>query len=36
MEAALREWERKISRKVYGPKRDTNVWRIRTNKDLQD
>jgi hypothetical protein len=36
MEEALRVWERKILRKVYGPKRDTNVWRIRTNKELQD
>jgi hypothetical protein len=22
--------------KVYGPKRDTNGWRIQTNKELQD
>jgi hypothetical protein len=36
MEEALRVWERKILRKVYGPKRDTNGWRIRTNKELQD
>jgi hypothetical protein len=36
MEEALRVWERKISRKVYGPKRDTNGWRIRTNKEIQD
>jgi hypothetical protein len=26
----------KILRKVYGPKRDTNEWRIHTNKELQD
>jgi hypothetical protein len=36
MEEALRVWERKILRKVYGPKRDTNEWRIHTNKELQD
>jgi hypothetical protein len=36
MEEALRIWERKILRKVYGPKRDTNGWRICTNKKLQD
>jgi hypothetical protein len=36
MEEALGVWERKILRKVYSPKRDTNGWRIRTNKELQD
>jgi hypothetical protein len=36
MEEVLRVWERKILRKVHGPKRDTNGWRIRTNKELQD
>jgi hypothetical protein len=36
VEEALRVWERNILRKVYDPKRDTNGWRIRTNKDLQD
>jgi hypothetical protein len=36
MEEALRVWERKILRKVYGPKTDTNGWRIGTNKELQD
>jgi hypothetical protein len=36
MEQALRVWERKILRKVYGSKRDTNGRRIRTNKELQD
>jgi hypothetical protein len=35
-EEALRVWERKILRKVYGPKRDTDGWRIRINKELQD
>jgi hypothetical protein len=36
MEEALRVWERKILRRVYGPKGDTNGRRIRTNKELQD
>jgi hypothetical protein len=36
MEEALRAWERKILRRAYGMKRDTNGWRIRTNKELQD
>jgi hypothetical protein len=36
MEEALRVWERKILRKAYGPKWDTNGWRICTNKELQD
>jgi hypothetical protein len=36
MEEALRVWGRIILRKVYSPKGDTNGWRIRTNKVLQD
>jgi hypothetical protein len=36
MEEALRVWEGKILRRVYGPKRGTNGWRICTNKELQD
>jgi hypothetical protein len=36
MDEALRIWERKILRKVYSPKRDTNGRRIHTNKELQD
>jgi hypothetical protein len=32
MEEALRVWERKILRKEYGTERDTNRWRISTNK----
>jgi hypothetical protein len=36
MEEALGVGERKILRKVYSPKRGTNGWRIRTNKELQD
>jgi hypothetical protein len=35
-EEALRVWDRKTLRKVYGPERDTSGWRIRTNKELQD
>jgi hypothetical protein len=35
VEEALRMWERKSLRKIYGPKRDTNGWRICTNKELQ-
>jgi hypothetical protein len=34
MEEALRVWKRNILRRVYGPKRDTNGWRIHTNKEL--
>jgi hypothetical protein len=34
IEEALRVWERKILRKVYGPKRDTDLWRSRTNVEL--
>jgi hypothetical protein len=36
MEEALELWERKILRKVYGPKGDRNGWGIRTNKELQN
>jgi hypothetical protein len=36
MEEDLRVWERNMLMRVYGPKRDTNGWRIRTNKELQD
>jgi hypothetical protein len=32
MEKALRVWERKILRRLYGLKWDTNGWKIRTNK----
>jgi hypothetical protein len=36
MGEALRVWEKEILSKVYGPKRDTNGWRISTKKELQD
>jgi hypothetical protein len=29
-------WERKILRKIYGPKCKQGVWRIRTNLELQN
>jgi hypothetical protein len=35
MEEALRVWERKILRKVYGPKRDTNGWRIHQTRNYR-
>jgi hypothetical protein len=35
-EEALKVWERKILRKVYYPKMDTNGRRIHTNKELKD
>jgi hypothetical protein len=35
-EEVFRMWQRKVLRKVYGLKRDTNGWRIRINKELQD
>jgi hypothetical protein len=33
-ERSLRTWERKVSRKIYGPVYDNGIWRIRTNKEL--
>ena len=27
-------WERKVLRKIYGPKKCENGWRIRTNEEL--
>jgi hypothetical protein len=33
-ERSLRTWERKVSRKIYGPVYDNVIWRIRTNKEL--
>jgi hypothetical protein len=35
MKSALKIWERKILRKVYGPIKDQNGWRIRNNDELQ-
>jgi hypothetical protein len=28
-------WERKILRKIYGPKSEQGVWRIRSNLEIQ-
>ena len=28
-------WDRKILRKINGPIKDQNVWRVRTNDELQ-
>ena len=33
-ENALRRFERKVLRKIYGPVVDKEVWRIRCNKEL--
>jgi hypothetical protein len=32
----LMTWERKILRKIYGPKCENGVWQIRTNLELQN
>jgi hypothetical protein len=31
----LKTWKRKILRNIYGPIKDQNGWRIRTNDELQ-
>jgi hypothetical protein len=36
MESGLMTWERKILRKIYSPKCEQGVWRIRTNLELQN
>jgi hypothetical protein len=33
-ENALRMFERKIIRRIYGPVMENNVWRIRYNEDI--
>jgi hypothetical protein len=35
MKSYLKTWEWKILRKVYGPIKDQNGWRIRTSDELQ-
>jgi hypothetical protein len=35
MKSYLKTWQRKILRKIYGPIKDRNGWRIRTNDKLQ-
>jgi hypothetical protein len=27
-------WERRILRRIFGPKKDDRIWKIRTNKEL--
>jgi hypothetical protein len=36
MASSLMTWERKILRKIYGPKSDQGVWRIRSNLEIQN
>jgi hypothetical protein len=36
MASSLMTWERKILRKIYGPKCEQGVWRIRTSLELQN
>jgi hypothetical protein len=36
MASSLMTWERKILRKIYGPKCEQGVWRIRANLELQN
>jgi hypothetical protein len=36
MASSLMTWERTVLRKVYGPKCEQGVWRIRTNLELQN
>jgi hypothetical protein len=36
MVSSLMTWERKILRKIFGPKCEKGVWRIRTNLELQN
>jgi hypothetical protein len=33
-ENALRMFERKIIRKIYGPLTENNIWRIRYNEEI--
>lgn len=34
-ERRLNVWERKVLRKIYGPVRKVNEWRMRTNQELK-
>ena len=31
----LMTWERKILRKIYGPRKENGQWRIKTNEELR-
>jgi hypothetical protein len=33
-ERSLQTWDRKVSRKIYGPVYDNGIWKIRTNKEM--
>jgi hypothetical protein len=35
MKSSLKTWEQKILRKIYGPIKGQNGWRIQTNDELQ-
>ena len=35
-ETVLNTWERKVLRKIFGPTKDENGWRMRTNKEVYD
>jgi len=35
MASTVMTWERKILRKIYGPKNEQGVWRIRSNLEIQ-
>jgi hypothetical protein len=34
IENMLKTWERKILRKIYGPKKENGQWRIKTNAEF--
>ena len=36
MEIVLITWERKILRKIYGPKFENEKWKLRNNMELKD
>jgi hypothetical protein len=36
MASSLMTWERKMLQKIYGPKCEHGLWRIRTNLELQN
>jgi hypothetical protein len=36
MVSTLMSWERKILRKIYGPKSEQGLWRIRSNLEIQN